>query len=253
MSITVDHANNVCKLTLDLPPGNVIDFTVARELEAAILDCGNDSDLKAFVISGNGKNFSYGASVPDHLPGQMEEFLPQFHRLFAALAETRVPAVAAVRGQCLGGGFELAAFCHFLIAEPNARFAVPEIQLGVFPPVACALFPWRLGGAVAEDLILTGRSLGAEDPKACGLVTQMCGEGELEQATDAFVEDRLLPKSASSLRLATEAARKTLYGEFFPSLEKLEQLYLEDLMGTQDANEGIQAFLDKRPPEWLNR
>ena len=253
MSVVVNHVGSVCRLTLDSPPGNVIDLALARELDAAIRECGNDPDLKALVLAGSGKNFSFGASVPDHLPGRMEEFLPLFHRLFRSLAQTRVPAVAAVRGQCLGGGFELAAFCHFLIAEPDARFAVPEIQLGVFPPVACALFPWRFGGALSEDLILTGRAMEVDEALACGLATRTCAAGELDEATDAFIEDAFLSKSASSLRIATEAARSTLYPNFFQRLVELEQFYLQDLMQTEDANEGIRAFLDKRQPAWNNR
>ncbi len=253
MSIVVSQAGPVCRLTLDCPPGNVIDLAVARELEGAVRECGSDPELKALVLQGSGKHFSFGASVPDHLPGKMEEFLPQFHHLFRALAQTRVPMVAAVRGQCLGGGFELAAFCHFLIAEPDTRFAVPEIQLGVFPPVACALFPWRFGGALSEDLILSGRSMDVGEAFAHGLVTKTCAAGELDEATDAFLEEALLSKSGSSLRIATEAARATLYSDFFQRLEELEQFYLQDLMETEDANEGIRAFLDKRQPTWSNR
>ncbi len=252
MTLTVHRTSDVCRLHLDAPPGNILDRALCLELAEAIRVHGGDADLRAFLVTAGGKNFSYGASVQQHVRGEVETFLPAFHDVFEALMASDVPAVAAVRGRCLGGAFELAGFCHFMVAETNAVFALPEIQLGVFPPVACAIFPDLLGPAIADNLVLGGQQLAAGDAVACGLVTRLCEEGELEQAVDEFLKQSILPRSAKALRLATRALRETLNEKVRDRLPELERRYLVDLMATQDAEEGISAFLDKRDPTWVN-
>jgi cyclohexa-1,5-dienecarbonyl-CoA hydratase len=179
----------------------------------------------------------------------MESFLPAFHDVFRALAESGVPAVAAVRGLCLGGAFELVSFCSFVVAEKGAAFAVPEITLGVFPPVACMTLPWKIGGGRAMELILTGRRMGAEEARDAGLVNVLCGDGELEAATERFLDEHVRTKSAAVLRLVSRLTR----GALLSRLPAFERAYLEDLMRLHDANEGIQAFLEKRAPKWEDR
>jgi cyclohexa-1,5-dienecarbonyl-CoA hydratase len=249
MSLSVIRKGDACELRLASPPGNVIDKALCVELLATIREHSSDRHLKAFVLAAEGKHFSYGASVPEHVQGKMESFLPAFHDVFRALAESGVPAVAAVRGLCLGGALELVSFCSFVIAEKGAAFAVPEIALGVFPPVACLTLPWKIGGGHAMDLILTGRRMGAEEAKATGLVNVLCGEGELEAATERFLNEHVRTKSAAVLRLVSRLAR----GALLSRLPAFERAYLEDLMRLHDANEGIQAFLEKRPPKWEDR
>jgi len=249
LSLTVERRGDVCELRLAAPPGNVIDRALCRELLSAVREQGQDRHLKAFILSAEGKHFSYGASVPDHVKGKMEEFLPAFHGVFHALAECSVPAVAAVRGLCLGGAFELASFSPFVVAEKSASFAVPEITLGVFPPVACLTLPWKIGGARAEELILTGRRMNAEEAKAAGLVNVLCGEGELESAVERFLDEHIRPRSAAVLRFVTRVAR----GPLLDRLPELERAYIGDLMRLRDANEGIGAFLEKRKPQWEDR
>lgn len=252
MGLTVHRTADVCRLHLDAPPGNILDRALCLELAEAIRVHGGDADLKAFLLTAGGKNFSYGASVQEHVRGEVEDFLPAFHDIFEALMTTNVPAIAAVRGRCLGGAFELAGFCHFMVAETTAIFALPEIQLGVFPPVACAVFPDLLGRALTDNLVLGSQEMTAENAVACGLVTRLCGEGELEQAVDEFLKLSILPRSAAALRLATRALRETLNEKVRERLPELERRYLVDLMSTQDAEEGISAFLDKREPVWVN-
>jgi cyclohexa-1,5-dienecarbonyl-CoA hydratase len=176
--------------------------------------------------------------------------LPEFHALFRNLFAPDIPLVALVCGQCLGGGFELAAACDLVFAETSAHMGVPEIRLGVFPPVACALLPGRVGVARANDLLLTGRSWTAPEAHAAGLVTSLSEPGELEADFQGWVEKQLLPLSGSSLRIATRAARLPWRRRFLEDLQELERLYLEDLVSTHDANEGIEAFLEKRSPTW---
>ena len=249
MSLQVVPAGDVCELRLDAPPGNILTRAMCEDLVHAVCDHGSDKALKAFLLTAAGEHFSFGASVQEHVPGEVERFLPAFHKVFLALAATNVPVVAAVRGQCLGGAFELVAFAHHVVAERSARLGAPEITLGVFPPAACVLLPWRLSGAEAEDLILTGRPVGATE---CGLVTRLCDEGELESETEQFLDKYIRPRSAKALRMAVRASRGPLNAQLEKRLSELERLYLDDLMSTRDAHEGITAFLEKRKPQWVH-
>jgi len=249
MSLSVLRRGDTCELRLSAPPGNVIDRALCGSLLEAIREHGGDRHLKAFVLSAEGKHFSYGASVPDHVKGKMEQFLPAFHGVFHALAECAVPVVAGVRGLCLGGAFELASFASLVVAEKSATFAVPEITLGVFPPVACLTLPWKIGGARAEDMILTGRRMNAEEAKAAGLINVLSSDGELEAAVERLLDEQIRPKSAAVLRLVTRLTRKGLLDR----LPDLERAYISDLMQLRDANEGIAAFLEKRKPGWEDR
>lgn len=246
MSIEIRRDRGVCELRLAAPPGNVIDMDLCRELTRAIDEESADLDLKAFLFTAEGKHFSYGASVPQHAVGPVSEFLPAFHDLFEVLVRSSVPTIAAVQGVCFGGAFELAAFCNFLIAERGARFAVPEISLGVFPPVACVVFPWRFGGGRSDAMILGGGTWLAEDD----IAHHVCEPGDLEEATERFLDETIRPRSASVLRLTVEAARAPLHQAMRERLRLLERMYLNELMALPDAREGIDAFLEKRKPTW---
>ena len=244
MSLAVTVRDAVCELRLDAPPGNILDRATCMAMAESIREHAANADLKAFLLTAAGANFSYGASVEEHVAGEVERFLPAFHDVFHAFADAAVPVVAAVQGLCLGGAFELVSFANFVVAERAARFGVPEITLGVFPPAACVLLPWRLGGAAAEALVLGGRPVGAE---SCGLVNVTCPEGALEAATEDLLDKRIRPHSAAALRLGVRAMRGTLYAELRARLPALEALYLKELMATRDAREGIDAFLAKAP------
>ena len=246
MSLEVKHIDGVCELHINAPPGNVIDRELCLELARTIRDEARDPALRAFLFTAAGKHFSYGASVPQHVAGEVEKFLPAFHDIFFALIESSVPTIAAVRGLCLGGAFELTAFASYLIAERGAKFGVPEITLGVIPPVACAVLPWRLGGAASDEMILTGEKRKAED----GIAHRVCEPGELERATKSFLDEFIRPRPASVLRLAVRAARAPLHQAIHDRLHELERVYLDELMALPEANEGIAAFLEKRPPSW---
>lgn len=249
MTLQVTRREGICELRLNAPPGNVLDRATCVELAEVVREQGRDKHLKAFLLTAAGKHFSYGASVPEHVAGDVERFLPAFHDVFFALADTAVPVLAAVRGLCLGGACELAAFAHIVVAERSAEFAVPEITLGVMPPAACVLLPWRLGGARAEEMILTGRRVPAAE---CGLVNVVCDDGDLEQAVKTVIKERIRPLSAAALRLATWGVRAPLHTLMRKRLKELERFYLDELMATRDANEGIAAFLERREPAWVD-
>lgn len=231
--------------------GNVLDSALIGALTALFEEASVAGELKAICLRGRGKDFSFGASVKEHLPGEVGRMLPRFHELFRAIDASAVPLLAAVRGQCLGGGLELVSFCHRVFAAPDAKLGQPEIALGVFAPLASLVLPGRIGRANAEDLCLTGRIVGAPEAASMGLVDVVADEPEA--AALDYSRKHLLPRSASSLRHAVRALRLPVSRLLQEDLPRVEKLYLEELMETGDAAEGIRAFLEKRPAEWRNR
>jgi len=238
------------RVGLDEPDGNVIDSTMTAELTEVFRAAATEPRLKAIVLTAQGEDFSFGASVEEHQPASVADMLNGFHGLFRQMAETSVPVLSAVRGKCLGGGMELVTFCQRVFAHPDARFGQPEIKLGVFAPVASAILADRVGRGAADDLLLSGRTIKCPEAHEMRLVDAI--EEHPEAAALSWAEKRLLPRSASSLRLATRAARMELMQRFEILLPKLERLYLGELMATRDAVEGIEAFMEKRKPSWSN-
>ena len=236
-------------VTLDAPPGNVLDAEMIASLRRVVAEARQLPRLRLLAFVGAGKHFSYGASVEEHRPEQVREMLGAFHALFRDLIDADLPTAACVRGRCLGGGLELAAFCDRVVVEAGAALGQPEIKLGVFAPVGSLVLPWRCGAAGGE-LLLTGRTVDAEEAGALRLADQVCGAGEGVQAIERWTQEHLLPLSPSSLRLARRAARLEIHHRLRDGLAEVERLYLDDLMTTPDAREGIAAFLAKRPPIW---
>jgi len=220
------------------------------ELESAFDHLAARRDLKAIVLMGEGPNFSFGASVQEHLPEQISGTLTRLHALLRRIAEAPAPTIAAVRGQCLGGGLELALACDLILAEETAQLGCPEIQLGVFPPAASALLPVRIGAGPASSLVLTGVSVTGAVGAALGLVARTAGPGQLEAVLAEWLAADFLPRSPSALRYAALAVRRPLMHALEQDLPVLERLYLQDLMSEPDAAEGIRAFLEKRSPRW---
>jgi len=238
------------RVVLATPKANIVDMEKTAILRAIYERAADHRDLKAIVLEGQGPHFSFGASVEEHLPGSCESMIRGFHALFGCMLDAAVPTVAAVRGQCLGGGLELASFCHRVIAAPQASLGQPEIQLGVFAPLASVFLIERVGRGVAEDLCLSGRSLAADEALRVGLVDEIADDPA--EAALAYVREHLLPRSASSLRLAVRAVRLGFADRFREELAQVERLYLEDLMSTADATEGLTSFVEKRKPVWSN-
>jgi cyclohexa-1,5-dienecarbonyl-CoA hydratase len=238
----------VWRVMLATPKANILDMEKSEMLCSIFSRARDDRHLKAIVVEGEGPHFSFGASVEEHLPGTCEAMIRGFHRLFGLMLEAQVTTLAAVRGQCLGGGLELAAFANRVIAAPGARLGQPEIVLGVFAPVASVILAERVGRGRAEDLCLSGRSLTAEEGLRIGLVDEVADDPG--QAALDYVRKYLLPRSASSLRLALGAVRTGFAARFRRELTEVERLYLDDLMKTRDAEEGLRAFIEKREPKW---
>lgn len=250
ISSRLEHDGAVLRLILDRPKGNVLDAAMCDALHDALVVLPDDGPLRCIVIEGAGRHFSFGASVQEHAPGEVEAMLPRFHGLITALVRMPIPTVALIRGQCLGGGLEVAAACGVLLAEEGSKLGQPEIQLGVFAPAASVLLPARIGQARAEHLLLTGASITAEEAHAAGLVAQILPKGGAEEALQAWIAAHILPRSAPALRFAVRAARGALIDAVEHRLPAVESLYLQGLMATTDAAEGIAAFLDRRPATW---
>jgi cyclohexa-1,5-dienecarbonyl-CoA hydratase len=227
--------------------GNILNAALLGALRDHLKTLGRPQ-LKLLVFEGAGKHFSFGASVEEHLPGQVESMLPGFHNLFRELEDVGVPTLAVVRGACLGGGFELATWCGRVFVSPSANLGVPEITLGVFPPIAAMGLRWRTGGNVASELVLTGRSVPAQEAVAIGLA-EACVE-DPAAAWRAWFEAHLSPRSAPAVRFAWKASRAPVRRALREELPELERLYLEELMACQDPVEGLTAFIERRKPDW---
>jgi len=240
----------ILRLELDAGKGNVVNSDVVRELREVVALAATQ-ELVCLLLDHTGKHFSYGASVEDHTPDRVGEFLKEFHELAREVLALNLPVIACVRGMCLGGGLEIALLADQIFASPSAVFAQPEIELGVFAPLGSVLLPRRVGSARAADLLLSGRRMDAAAAQEAGLVSMVADDPT--EAARSWIALHLAPKSAAALRFATRALRVSWSGGFLRDLANLEALYLGELMSTHDAQEGISAFLEKRRPVWENR
>jgi len=249
---STERSGQIERIVLDRPQGNVLDLemlgAIKERLEQFAADPGT---CKLLVFEGAGRHFSFGASVEEHLPDKVGRLLPAFHGLFWDLERLSIPTAAVVRGQCLGGGFELALWCGLLICDPTARFGVPEIKLGVFPPIAAIVLPWRVSGARSTQMILSGESIDGTSAAHLGLA-DWCGEDPEGRLQEWFTQN-LEEKSAVAVRTAWRASRRLLASALRNHLKPLESLYLKDLMSHEDPVEGISAFVERRPPVWRNQ
>jgi cyclohexa-1,5-dienecarbonyl-CoA hydratase len=256
MTVRADllEEGTVLRLLLDEPKGNVLDTTMMRELRTALAGARDQAGLRLVVIRGAGGHFSFGASVEEHRKEQASAMLATFHGLVRDVAACPVPVAALVEGRCLGGAFELSLCCHLVFAVRGAVFACPEIKLGVFPPVMAAVGHHRLGSALAERLLLTGQELDAAAAHQAGFVTAVL-DGDAEEALLAWYRATLRPLSAFALRQAVRAVRTAsgLLDSLRGPLDGTERQYVREVLPSHDGNEGIEAFLARRPPVWQDR
>lgn len=246
----LEHAGALLRLRLARPKANLIDAAMIGALHDCLLRHRASAGLRAVLLDAEGPHFSFGASVEEHLPERCASMLASLHELILAMLEFPAPILVAVRGQCLGGGLEVALAGGSIFAAPDAQLGQPEMKLGVFAPAASCLLPYRVNQPAAEDLLFSGRAVGAEEAKAMGLVQALAQDPEA--AALAYFEQHLAPKSAAALACALAAARGPYIASIRRRLSEVEQLYLDRLMRTHDANEGLAAFLAKRQPLWEN-
>ena len=239
------------RLRLSRPKANIVDAAMIAGLRSALREHLPGARLRTVLLDAEGPHFSFGASVEEHLPESCAAMLRDLHALILQLVASPVPVLVAVRGQCLGGGLEVAAAGHRIFAAPGAMLGQPEIKLAVFAPAASCLLPERIGQARAEDLLFSGRGIGAEEAHRIGLVDALADDPS--PAALAWFEEHLAPRSAASLRFAVRAARAGFVERIRAKLAEVERLYLEELMATHDAVEGLTAFIAKRPAKWEDR
>jgi cyclohexa-1,5-dienecarbonyl-CoA hydratase len=251
-TIRSDFANDVARIALNLPPLNVMDMMMLEELHSALTEIHASGSAKVVVIEHQGKAFSAGVSIQDHTPDKVSEMIEKFHGVFRLLQSLAPPTVALVDGMALGGGCELATFCDMVVASERATFGQPEIKVGVFPPMAAVVFPKLVGRNRALELLLTGDIINASEAKAMGLINKVFPTEEFRQKADEFI-GKLTSMSAPVLKLTKQALDGALRTNFDEGLRLVEELYLGKLMRTEDAREGLSAYLEKRKPIWKNR
>lgn len=240
------------RLTLDHPPLNILTREVLGRLRAELAALAVESRLRVLLLSAAGKHFSAGADVREHLPPEHAALIPEFMDTIAMLEAFPLPVVAAVQGRCLGGGFELVQAADIVVAGEGAVFGQPEILLGVIPPGACALLPARVGRGAAAELVYGGDPITAAEAARVGLVRRVVPDGDLAAAA-ALVAGRIARHSAAVLRLAKRALRGGEAAASAAALRGQAELYLHGVMTTQDALEGLLAFVEKRAPAWADR
>ena len=245
-------ADGIAQVVLDSPPLNILTQGLLAELRAALAPLAADTTLRVLVLGARGKHFSAGADVAEHLPPTYEVMIPEFLATIEALRAFPAPVVAAVRGRCLGGGFELVQAADLVVAGQGATFGQPEIVLGVIAPAASALLPESCGPARAAEILYTGDSVTATQAQAMGLVARVAPDERVDEEALALA-GRIARHSAAALRVAKRAARAGSEGRVTDALRTAGRLYVEDLTRTADAHEGLTAFLEKRPAVWTHR
>jgi len=257
--IRFEVSDGVAQLTLNKPPLNVLDIAMMREINTALEGLGDDAGVKVLVFEAaeGSKAFSAGVDVSEHTADKVGEMIEVFHRIFRLLDGLEIPTVAVVGGAALGGGCELVLFCDMIIASEKASFGQPEIQVGVFPPIAVAALPGIIGPKKALEMVLIGDRIRADEALRLGLVNKVVPVEELRAAADEFV-GKLAKLSGAVLRLTKRAVRigsggGSAVSSFADGLAAVEELYLGPLMDTEDAHEGLTAFMEKRAPVWKDR
>ena len=238
------------RLRLARPKANIVDATMIAALRTALAEHLKNANLAGVLLDAEGPHFSFGASVEEHMPEHCAAMLKSIHALVLDLVDSPVPVIVAVRGQCLGGGLEVAAAGHMIFATPDAAIGQPEMKIGVFAPAASCLLPELIGPQRAIDLLLSGRSITGAEAAAIGLV-QVAADPEAAALT--YFNNHLKTKSASSLRFAVRAARCDYAVRMRTKIERVERIYLEELMKSNDAVEGLKAFVEKRAAQWQHR
>jgi cyclohexa-1,5-dienecarbonyl-CoA hydratase len=250
--ITLDFQPPAARLTLRNPPLNVIDMAMMDELAQALAEIEARDDVSTLVLSGAGKSFSVGVDVAAHTPDKVADMLAKYHTVIRALVNSKKVTIAAVHGHCLGGGAELAMVCDLVYTSEDASWGFPEIKLGCYPPVAATALAALVGQKHAADLILTGRSIPGAEAGRIGLANRAVADSQVEPTVQEAVL-QLSKLSPAALAITKKANYAWDSMHFDKGLARAEKIYLDELMKTDDVQEGINAFLEKRPPVWKGK
>jgi cyclohexa-1,5-dienecarbonyl-CoA hydratase len=246
----LERDGKLLRLRLDRPKANIVDAAMIAALDSALAAQQGNKDLSAVLLDHSGPNFSFGASIEEHFPDQMPKMLAALHGLLKRMLAFPSPILVVVRGRCLGGGLELALAGTLIFAAKDATLGQPEIKLGVFAPAASCLLPERIGPSAADDLLLSGRTITAEEALRLRVVDRVAEDPEA--AALAYFDEYLAAHSACALRFAVKASRAALVRRVSERLDEVERLCGVELIKTADALEGLVAFQEKRPPRWKN-
>jgi len=250
--LTVDTDSLVARIVLRHAPLNVIDIAMMEELAQTLAELELRPDISVVLLSGAGKAFSAGVDVAAHTPDKVEEMLSRFHGVIRLLLASKKVTIAAVHGHCLGGGAELAMVCDMVYTTDSAQWGFPEIKLGCYPPVASTALAALVGQKRAAELILTGRTISGTQAAEMGLANRAVAAEELAGVVDQTVQE-LVGLSPGALAVTKKAIYAWDSMHFDKGLARAEKIYLEELMKTSDAQEGISAFMEKRRPDWAGK
>ncbi len=246
--VKTSNENGIIRVTLNRPPLNVLTIPMMEELISAFKWAGQETG-SLVVLDAEGKAFSAGVDVLDHTADKVDRMIEVFDGIFEVMYEIEKPIVAVVNGAALGGGYELVLFCDLVVASEKAKLGQPEIQVGVFPPLACYMLPRLLSWPKAMELLLSGDVIGAAQAEQMGLVNKVLPAEGFSEGAEQFIK-KFSSLSPVVLAMTKKAARAGLGKDFASGMKVIDQIYLKELMKTKDAIEGLQAFLEKRPPVW---
>lgn len=244
--------DGIAKITFNRPPLNILNIEMMKEINDKIADLQFNTEIKLIVFNAVGKAFSAGVSVEDHTEDKASQMLDEFHRTFRLLNTINIPTLAVVQGYAFGGACELIAFCDLAIAAESAKFGQPEIKVGVFPPVAAIIFPYIMGMKKAMELLLKGEIISAKEALNLNLINKVVPDDSLQAEADKLISS-IAANSSVVIQFTKQTVYKTRFLEFNEALKIAENIYLVELMQTEDAKEGISAFLQKRTPLWKNK
>jgi cyclohexa-1,5-dienecarbonyl-CoA hydratase len=251
-TIRIADEGKVVSLVLSRPPLNVLNIAMMKEINAALADIARHSQARVLVIKAEGKAFSAGVDVAEHTADKVEQMMNEFHEMFELLSRIRMPIIAAVDGAALGGGCELAIFCDMIVASERAKFGQPEIKVGVFPPIAAVILPWLIGRNRALEFLMSGDNLTAIEAERIGLVNKVFPVDGFEERVNEFV-GKITAQSKVILQMTKRAVDGALGRPAMDAIERATGLYMGEMMSTEDAQEGLNAFLEKRQPVWRDR
>ncbi len=246
--IETDIKDGVGTITLNRPPLNILNIAMMEEINKA-LDGLAGEKIKLLVFKAEGKAFSAGVDVGEHMGDLAPKMIDVFHGMFHNMDKVGAPSIAVVNGAALGGGCELVVYCDMVIASEKAKIGQPEINVGVFPPIAALIFPRIIGRKKAAELILSGDVISAQEAKELGLINVVVPHDKLEEEAEKFIQ-KFSKNSGIVMRYTKMAMLSGLAQQQKEALKEIEDIYLNKLMKTHDANEGLQAFLNKKAPQW---
>lgn len=252
-NIIFDIREQKASLTINRPPLNILNIPTMEEINRALSTLAANKDVKVLVISGSGeKAFSAGVDVADHTAEKVEKMVQVFHDIFRNLLRLDQVTVAALKGLTLGGGCEIALFCDLVIAADNLKIGQPEIKLAVIPPVALLILPRLVGLKKASELLLTGKTIDAAEAEKIGLANKIVPLASFDSELESFIQS-FTELSLVGLKYSKKGINLGLELNFLAALDKIEKVYLEELMASEDAHEGLKAFIEKRRAVWKNK